>query len=117
MKGNLLDDLDRYDEAIRCYDRALEIDPEYAIAWNNKGAALANLGRYDEAIQCYDHMLEIGPEYAGAWNNKGIALKGLGRYDEAIQCYDQVEKMEIKALLATLAATMRRSGATIAHWR
>ena len=41
-----------YKEAIRCYDRALELDPEYASAWYNKGTALAYAGRYDEAIQC-----------------------------------------------------------------
>jgi len=29
-------DLGRYEEAIRCYDTALGINPEDAIAWDNK---------------------------------------------------------------------------------
>ena len=52
-------DLGKYDEAIQCYDKAIEIDANYADAWNNKGNALDNLGKYDEAIQCYDSAIEI----------------------------------------------------------
>ena len=84
----------RYNEAIQCYDRALEIDPEKAIAWTSKGLALDDLGRYDEAIQCYDHALEIDPKDTGTWNYKGLAIMNLDRYDEAIQCYDRALEID-----------------------
>jgi len=35
-RGLALDELGRYEEAIRCYDTALGINPEDAIAWDNK---------------------------------------------------------------------------------
>ena len=35
-----LGELDGYDEAIKAYDEALQIDPDYAHAWANKGIAL-----------------------------------------------------------------------------
>jgi predicted negative regulator of RcsB-dependent stress response len=92
-KGNALEDLNRYDEAITCYDRALKIDPNHADAWNNKGNALEDLNRYDEAITCYDRALKIDPNYTSTWNNKGNALQNLNRYDEAITCYDQALKI------------------------
>lgn len=38
-----------YDEAIRCYKKALEIDNEYINAWNNYGYALYKQGRLEEA--------------------------------------------------------------------
>jgi tetratricopeptide (TPR) repeat protein len=38
-KGNALDSLERYDEAIECYNKALAIDPNYTKALNNKKAA------------------------------------------------------------------------------
>ncbi|MFA7072923.1 MAG: tetratricopeptide repeat protein, partial [Methanoculleus sp.] len=91
-----LNDLGRYDEAFQCYDHALEIDPEYAGAWNNKGIALTKLSRYDEAIRCYDRALEIEPKDARAWFSKGIALDGLDRYDEAIRCCDRALEIEPK---------------------
>jgi tetratricopeptide (TPR) repeat protein len=89
-KGHSLDSLGRYQEAISCYNKAIEIDPRHAMAWNNKGVSLDFLGRYQEAISCYDKALEIDPLHAMAWNNKGIILHSLGRYQEAIICYDNV---------------------------
>ena len=50
-KGNTLNNLARYDEAIKCYDKVIEIEPNNADAWNNKGNALRDLSRYDEAYQ------------------------------------------------------------------
>ena len=39
------------DANIRCFEKALEIAPRFAYAWNNKGSSLDSLGRYDEAIR------------------------------------------------------------------
>ena len=33
------------------YDKSLQIDSNYSIAWNNKGLALNNLGKYEKAIE------------------------------------------------------------------
>jgi len=89
-KGASLDNLGRHhEEAIACYDRALEINPRVAEAWNNKGVALRKLGKPQEAIACYDRALEINPRDAGAWNNKGVALRDLGKPQEEIACYDR----------------------------
>jgi len=66
------------DGAIRCYDHALEIDPEYAAIWGSKGIALYELGRYDGVIQCYDHALEIDPGDTLAKSNREGALKKRG---------------------------------------
>jgi protein O-GlcNAc transferase len=37
IKGNALNELKRYDEAIAHYDKALSLKPDYAEAWSNKG--------------------------------------------------------------------------------
>jgi serine/threonine protein kinase len=85
-KGVSLNNLGKVEEAITCFDKALEINPEYAYAWNNKGISLAVLGRFEEATIYYSKALEINPEYAEAWNNKGNSLRSLGRNEEAITC-------------------------------
>jgi tetratricopeptide (TPR) repeat protein len=43
-----------YTDAIACYDRAIEIDPDYALAWGNKGNALKALHRNAEAEKAFD---------------------------------------------------------------
>lgn len=46
-------------EAIECYDKALQVDPNNAYAWNSKGESFRNLEKYKEAIECYDKALQI----------------------------------------------------------
>lgn len=88
-KGCSLGRLGRHQEAIRCCDKAIDLNPRSAAAWCNKGASLRKLGRYEEAIQCYDKAIELNNQYAKAWNNKGYSFHILGRYEEAIQCFDK----------------------------
>lgn len=71
--GVALHDLGRYEEAIACYDKALEIDPHAADVWYNKGLSLGYLGRYEEEIACYDKALGIDPHDADARYNNGLA--------------------------------------------
>src|SRR5262249_10509670 len=83
-----------YSMAIDHYDQAIEIDPNNADAWNNKGIALHNLRKYKEAIHCCDMAIKINPNYADAWNNKGVSLGKLGKYKEAIDCTDRAVKID-----------------------
>ncbi len=86
-KGASLRALGRYEEAISCYERALELDPRYANAWNNKGFSLYALGRYEEAISCYERSLELDPRNAEAWFNKALVEEEIGRRREAAHSY------------------------------
>jgi Flp pilus assembly protein TadD len=49
-----------YDEAIDAFDKAIEINPEYAGAWNNKGVALKLIGRTKESDAAYAKAKEPG---------------------------------------------------------
>ena len=88
-KGAALISLGRFEEAIECLDKAIEINPMNEVTWNNKGNALSRLGRHEEAIDCYDRALKINPSYEVAWNNKGNAYARVGRLEDALKCYDR----------------------------
>ena len=45
----LLSNRGKYDEAIKAYDAAIKLDPNYAAAWNDKGIALDESGKYEDA--------------------------------------------------------------------
>jgi tetratricopeptide (TPR) repeat protein len=83
-KGDDLYDQGKYNEAISCYDNAIEKDLKNKLAWLNKGAALLELMKSDDAISCFDKVIELYPKSAEAWNEKGYALNRLDRFDEAI---------------------------------
>ncbi|MEM2900606.1 MAG: tetratricopeptide repeat protein, partial [Thermoplasmata archaeon] len=65
-KGTALYNLERYEEALECYDKAIELKPDSEEAWNNKGNTLRKLGKNKEAIDCYDAVLRINPDNAEA---------------------------------------------------
>ncbi len=56
LKANSLLELKRYEEAIPCFDKVLEMRPR-STAWYKKGLCCYHLRRYDEAISCFDKAL------------------------------------------------------------
>jgi tetratricopeptide (TPR) repeat protein len=88
-RGNAFFNLERYEEAITSYDKALAIKPDFHEAWHNRGVALTGLERYEEAITSYNEAISIESDYHGVWYLRGGALIGLERYEEAITSYDK----------------------------
>jgi tetratricopeptide (TPR) repeat protein len=74
-------------EAIEHYQKALEINPDFAEAHNNLGTALLNQGRLEEASEHYHQALDKDPAFAEAHNNLGILLTKQGGTAEAIEEY------------------------------
>lgn len=78
-----------YQEAIRHYNKSVELNPTNAAAYNNRGNAKVALDQHQEAIADYDEALRIDPQYALAYSNRGNAKAALGQYQEAIADYDE----------------------------
>ena len=69
--------------------RAIEIDPNQAIAYNNLGDALQKLDRLDEALDSFDRAIALNPDQADSFYNRAITLKKLNRSEEALASYDK----------------------------
>ena len=52
----------RYDDAVRSYKRALELNPQNASAHCNLGYVLMQQGKLDDAIREFQKTLEIDPD-------------------------------------------------------
>jgi tetratricopeptide (TPR) repeat protein len=63
-------DLDR---AIADYDRAIELDPDYAHTYFDRGFTYRRKGDQDRAIADYDRAIELDPDFALAFMNRGLA--------------------------------------------
>lgn len=59
VKPAFIQDQRKYEEIIKANDKAIEINPENADAWYNKGFALYELGEYEEATKAYDKARKI----------------------------------------------------------
>ena len=92
--GVALDKKGQIDEAIRQYQEAIRLKPDYADAHNNLGVALDKKGQTDEAIRQYQEALRLKPDYAEAHNNLGIALVKKGQIDEAIRQFQEAIRLK-----------------------
>lgn len=52
----------RCEYALKAHELAIELNPNYADAWNNKGNVFFGLGKYKEAIMFVEKSLELTPE-------------------------------------------------------
>lgn len=71
------------------HDRAIELKPDSAQAWTNRGKTLNDLKQHEESLRSHDRSLALQPGYAQAWLNRGNSLKDLQRWEEAIASYEQ----------------------------
>lgn len=55
--------LRKEEEAIRCYDEAIKINPKDAEVWYNKGMSLKILEKDSESRDCFKKAQEIDPDY------------------------------------------------------
>ena len=82
-RGNLLNELDRHDEALQSYARALSLQGDLAEAWVGRGDALRELRQPDGAVEAYNKAIAIKPTLPSAHNALGTVFLQLGQIDDA----------------------------------
>ena len=89
LLGQALDRLGEKLEALKSFDAALAIDPNFAAAHGNRANILADAGLADAALQSFDRALALQPDALPDWINRGNLLIELGRLDEALANFDK----------------------------
>ena len=79
--ATVLLELKRFDEALAGFDRLLSLDPNSAVAWNNRGNTLAAMGRLSDAAAAYDRAVAADPGLEVAKENRFYALLKLRKVD------------------------------------
>jgi tetratricopeptide (TPR) repeat protein len=92
--GMQLQEADQMQEAIRQYEQALRLYPDFADAHINLGDAMLQSGRIQEAIGHYEQALRLKPDFPKGHNDFGTALVQLGRLQEAIEHYEQALRIK-----------------------
>jgi len=72
------------EQALSLLEDVIDERPDFAEAWNNKGAIYLVTGNYPEAERCLEEALRIKPEYPKAQANLGSVYLKQGKTEKAI---------------------------------
>ena len=70
----------------------MQLFPEYAAVYNNRGNLLLGLGAVKEALKDFDRAIVLAPGYAAAYNNRAGAYMKLGQAERAIGDYTKADR-------------------------
>ena len=108
------------ESALAAYERATELDPQFAAAWTNLGSLLAVKGELDRARDCFDHALRCDPEQPEAQCNLAELALRAGEVEIAIAGFRQAlridpEQLEAHYGLARALLEVGGKGQALAH--
>ncbi|MGE5657707.1 MAG: tetratricopeptide repeat protein [Actinomycetota bacterium] len=92
--GNAKQAQGQIEEAKQCYEKALEIEPDFAEAYINLGTLYAQQQEWEPAINCYQKALTLKPDLASAYRNLAKAWTQIGQLAAADECWYQAYSME-----------------------
>ena len=81
-----------YNKALLYIEKALEINIDLVIGYNNKGVVLFKINRIEEAISTLDKCIKLDYKYSDAYYNKGIIYESIHKYNQAIENYNMAIK-------------------------
>jgi Flp pilus assembly protein TadD len=79
---------ENWEVAITAFTSYIELEPDNAFAYDQRGIAFGRAERYDEAIADFSQAINMDHTFAGAYNNRGLSYYKQYLFDEAIADYD-----------------------------
>jgi tetratricopeptide (TPR) repeat protein len=87
-------------EAVGCFNKALEIEPDNVMALTNKGICLFNLNKVPDAFQVFNRAIKLNPNVFPPWYYMGFFYLKLfmktgdqAAMEKMVNCYRQVVGM------------------------
>jgi tetratricopeptide (TPR) repeat protein len=99
-------------QALKDYDRAISLNPQDPVPYNNRGVALAVLDQTQAAITALNEAIRLNPKYAEAYYNRGTVYDRLGQKQTAMEDYDRAIALDKKYAEAYYNRGLLRSALT-----
>ena len=92
-KGSDLVNNQKLNEAIIIFSKVIDLDPDWAEAWNKRATVLYLIGEYQESQNDIDKVLKLEERHFGALAGQGLVNIQLKNYEKAIMSYEKAKKI------------------------
>ena len=92
-KGSSYMSQDKLASAHNVFSKAIELDPNWAEAWNKRATVLYLMGKYELSQADIDKVLKIEKRQFGALTGQGLVQTALKNYQKAIDSYIEAHKV------------------------
>ena len=89
-EGNKYRDEGNYEQAAKLFSEAIELNPENALAWHNRGWAYTEQKKYSQAMNDFNKATALNPNWELPYFGRGWVLNLQREYQEAVREYDKV---------------------------
>ncbi|ESA38746.1 tpr repeat-containing protein, partial [Leptolyngbya sp. Heron Island J] len=83
-------------EAIKDFNRAIELDSDYKWAIANRGATYQFMECYDKALKDFNRTIELDSDYKWTIADRGVTYRLMERYNEAIKDFNRAIELDPK---------------------
>ena len=92
-EGSTLVKNDKLNEAVNIFTKVIELDPNWAEAWNKRATVFYLLGKFQKSQNDIDKVLKLEERHFGALAGQGLVNIQLKNYEKAIMSYEKAQKI------------------------
>ena len=83
----------KLETAYNKFTEVIELDPNWAEAWNKRATVLYLMGKYEMSQADIDKVLQLEKRHFGALSGQGLVQTALKNYQKAIDSYIEAHKV------------------------
>jgi tetratricopeptide (TPR) repeat protein len=93
-RGDAYYNKSQYDLAIKDFDRAINLNQNYADAYYNRGWAYLDSGNYEKALNDFNKTIDLNPQYTRAYNGRGRVYEKSGDLKQALEAFNKAVSLD-----------------------
>lgn len=93
-QGNIYMSRGQYELAVEKYTYAITLNPDFYMAYNNRGYTYFEMNEYEKTLDDFNRALELNPEDAMLYNNRGLVYSQIEQDDKAIADFDRALELD-----------------------
>ena len=83
----------KLETAYETFTKTIELDSNWAEAWNKRATVLYLMGKYELSLADIDKVLKLEKRHFGALSGQGLVQTALKNYQKAIDSYIEAHKI------------------------